>query len=82
MDLDNAPRLVGRLWLRVRNRTEGAIFQYDESWLRIQSDLLWSLLFRSMRPRITLGNWEEAVWGNRGLGSGSLGASPDDARRG
>ena len=34
VDLDNAPHLVGRLWLRVRNRTESATFQYDESWLK------------------------------------------------
>jgi|HubBroStandDraft_1064217.scaffolds.fasta_scaffold91370_1 serine/threonine-protein kinase HipA len=34
VDLDNMPHLVGRLWLRVRNRTESATFQYDESWLQ------------------------------------------------
>ena len=34
VDLDNTPHLVGRLWLRVRNRTESATFQYDESWLQ------------------------------------------------
>jgi serine/threonine-protein kinase HipA len=34
VDLNNAPHLVGRLWLRVRNRTEGATFQYDASWLQ------------------------------------------------
>jgi serine/threonine-protein kinase HipA len=34
MDLDNTPHLVGRLWLRVRNRTESATFQYDDSWLQ------------------------------------------------
>jgi serine/threonine-protein kinase HipA len=34
VDLDNTPHLVGRLWLRVRNRTESATFQYDESWLK------------------------------------------------
>jgi len=34
MDLDNTPHLVGRLWLRVRNRTESATFQYDEGWLQ------------------------------------------------
>jgi serine/threonine-protein kinase HipA len=34
VDLDNTPHLVGRLWLRVRNRSESATFQYDESWLK------------------------------------------------
>jgi serine/threonine-protein kinase HipA len=34
VDLDNTPHRVGRLWLRVRNRTESATFQYDESWLQ------------------------------------------------
>lgn len=34
VDLDKAPHLVGRLWLRVRNRTEGATFQYDPTWLK------------------------------------------------
>jgi serine/threonine-protein kinase HipA len=34
VDLDNTPHLVGRLWLRVRNRTESATFQYDEGWLK------------------------------------------------
>ncbi len=34
VDLDNTPHLVGRLWLRVRNRTESATFQYDETWLQ------------------------------------------------
>jgi serine/threonine-protein kinase HipA len=34
VDLDNSPHLVGRLWLRVRNRTESATFQYDSAWLQ------------------------------------------------
>src|SRR5260370_17679617 len=34
VDLDDTPQLVGRLWLRVRNRTESATFQYNESWLQ------------------------------------------------
>ena len=34
VDLDNSPHLVGRLWLRVRNRTESATFQYDSTWLQ------------------------------------------------
>ena len=34
VDLNNAPHLVGRLWLRVRNRTESATFQYDAGWLQ------------------------------------------------
>jgi serine/threonine-protein kinase HipA len=34
VDLDNSPHLVGRLWLRVRNRTESATFQYDAAWLQ------------------------------------------------
>ncbi|HZL49515.1 MAG TPA: type II toxin-antitoxin system HipA family toxin [Terracidiphilus sp.] len=34
VDLNNTPHLVGRLWLRVRNRTESATFQYDAAWLQ------------------------------------------------
>ena len=34
VDLANTPHLVGRLWLRVRNRIESATFQYDDSWLQ------------------------------------------------
>ena len=34
VDLDNAPHLVGRLWLHVRKRVESATFRYDEAWLR------------------------------------------------
>ena len=33
-DLNNTPHLVGRLWLRVRNRVESATFRYDEGWLQ------------------------------------------------
>ncbi len=33
LDLDNAPRLVGRLWSRVRRGRESASFQYDDNWL-------------------------------------------------
>ena len=34
VDLNKTPHLVGRLWLRVRNRTESATFQYDAEWLQ------------------------------------------------
>lgn len=34
VDLANTPHLVGRLWLRVRNRIESATFQYDDIWLQ------------------------------------------------
>lgn len=34
VDLDRVPHLVGRLWTHVRKRVEGAVFKYDEAWLR------------------------------------------------
>ena len=33
-DLEGAPVLVGRLWVRVRRGRESASFEYDRSWLR------------------------------------------------
>lgn len=33
VDLDGAPRLVGRLWARMRKDRESASFEYDRSWL-------------------------------------------------
>jgi serine/threonine-protein kinase HipA len=33
VDLDGAPRLVGRLWARARKNQESATFEYDSSWL-------------------------------------------------
>lgn len=33
VDLDRKPRLVGRLWGRVRKERESATFEYDPSWL-------------------------------------------------
>ena len=33
VDLDAAPRLVGRLWARTRKNKESASFEYDRSWL-------------------------------------------------
>ncbi|MBI1821225.1 MAG: type II toxin-antitoxin system HipA family toxin [Nitrospirae bacterium] len=33
VDLDGVPRLVGRLWSRVRKRKESATFEYDQAWL-------------------------------------------------
>ncbi len=33
IDLDGTPRLVGRLWSRVRKRRESATFEYVDSWL-------------------------------------------------
>ena len=34
VDLDKIPHLVGRLWMQVRKRVEGATFRYDDGWLR------------------------------------------------
>ena len=34
VDLDHVPHLVGRLWMQVRHRVEGATFRYDDGWLR------------------------------------------------
>jgi serine/threonine-protein kinase HipA len=33
VDVEGTPRLVGRLWARVRKDRESAIFEYDQSWL-------------------------------------------------
>src|ERR1700693_730059 len=33
VDLEGTPRLVGRLWARMRKDREGATFEYDKSWL-------------------------------------------------
>src|SRR5215472_653907 len=33
VDLQAAPRLVGRLWARVRKDLENATFEYDKDWL-------------------------------------------------
>ncbi len=33
VDLQGPPRLVGRLWARVRNGRESATFEYDKDWL-------------------------------------------------
>ena len=33
VDLQGTPRLVGRLWARMRKDRESATFEYDESWL-------------------------------------------------
>jgi serine/threonine-protein kinase HipA len=33
MDLEGAPRLVGRLWTRIRKDKESATFEYEQSWL-------------------------------------------------
>ena len=33
LDLDGTPRLVGRLWARMRKDRESATFEYDRSWL-------------------------------------------------
>jgi serine/threonine-protein kinase HipA len=33
LDLDNHPRLVGRLWAHSGNRQESATFEYDHTWL-------------------------------------------------
>jgi len=34
VDLDGVPRLVGRLWARVRKNRESATFEYDAGWLQ------------------------------------------------
>ena len=34
VDLDGAPQLVGRLWVRVHRDRESASFEYDAGWLR------------------------------------------------
>src|ERR1700735_919346 len=33
VDLQGAPHLVGRLWMRTRKDRESATFEYDKSWL-------------------------------------------------
>jgi serine/threonine-protein kinase HipA len=34
VDLDGVPKLMGRLWARVRKNKESATFEYDEGWLK------------------------------------------------
>ncbi len=33
IDMPDEPRLIGRLWTRVRQGRESASFQYDQAWL-------------------------------------------------
>jgi len=48
VDLDGVPRLMGRLWTRVRKNRESATFEYDEGWLRHPARF-------SLEPAIQLG---------------------------
>lgn len=48
IELDNKPRLVGRLWTHSRNKRESATFEYDKSWLEFSNHF-------SLEPALSLG---------------------------
>lgn len=48
VDLDGAPRFVGRLWARARQGKQGATFEYDRSWLEDPAHF-------SLEPALKLG---------------------------
>ncbi|RLA41579.1 MAG: type II toxin-antitoxin system HipA family toxin [Gammaproteobacteria bacterium] len=48
LDINGAPRLVGRLWSRVRRGRESASFQYDDQWLTDPERF-------ALEPALTLG---------------------------
>jgi serine/threonine-protein kinase HipA len=48
IDLNGAPRLVGRLWARARKNKESATFEYDPGWLQHAGRF-------SLEPALTLG---------------------------
>lgn len=69
-DLRGAPRLVGRLWTRVRKDRESATFEYDRSWLA-QADRF------SLEPALHLGPGPYHTAAGRAL-FGSIGDSAPD----
>jgi serine/threonine-protein kinase HipA len=48
VDLDGAPRFVGRLWARARKEKQSATFEYDRSWLEDRAQF-------SLEPALKLG---------------------------
>jgi serine/threonine-protein kinase HipA len=48
VDLEGTPRLVGRLWARMRKDRESATFEYDKTWLADPERF-------SLEPALTLG---------------------------
>jgi serine/threonine-protein kinase HipA len=54
VDLDGVPRLVGRLWGRVRKSKEGATFEYNDAWLKHPNRF-------SLEPALKLGPGPEIL---------------------
>ena len=70
VDLENAPRLVGRLWTRVRGGKEGATFEYDKDWIRSPHRF-------SLEPALTVGPGPHHTGAGRPL-FGAIGDSSPD----
>ena len=70
VDLDETPRLVGRLWTRVRQGRESASFQYDEAWLADRERF-------ALEPALALGSGAHHTPAGKAL-FGALGDSAPD----
>ena len=70
VDLDQKPRLAGRLWTRVRNGKESATFEYDKDWLAKPGAF-------SLEPALVLGPGPHHTRAGRAL-FGALGDSAPD----
>ena len=70
VNLAAAPRLVGRLWTRVRQGRESASFQYDDTWLADPERF-------ALEPALALGSGAHHTPGGKAL-FGALGDSAPD----
>ena len=70
VNLAAAPRLVGRMWTRVRRGRESASFQYDNAWLADPERF-------ALEPALTLGSGAHHTPGGKAL-FGALGDSAPD----
>jgi serine/threonine-protein kinase HipA len=70
VDLDGAPRKVGRLWTRVRAGQESASFEYDRDWIKNPQRF-------ALEPSLTLSEYSFHRTKEKGI-FGSLGDSAPD----